>query len=899
MPVASFLASLVARCARRAPFVVLAFALLGLAGGFYASRHLGVTTDTDALFSSKLPWRQDQMAMHRLFPQFSNQLVVVIDARIPEEAEATAASLADALSRDHVHFSSVTRPDASPFLQRNGLLFLSTPSLTTFLNQTIDAQPFLGQLVADPSARGLLSALSLVALGVQHGQATLGQFAPALTGFERALHQAAAGHPQPLSWERLLGGSLSDEGGKYKFVLAQIHLNYGAVQPGGTGSTIIRAIAARLPYVAAGDARVRITGNVAIADEEFATVAKGALTGLIGSFLLVCLWLFLALQSWRLILPVAATLVLGLVLTATFAAIAVGTLNLISVAFAILFVGIAVDFAIQFTVRFRELSIGAKNIREALDRTARRVGVQILIAAAATASGFLAFTPTAFVGVASLGLIAGFGMLIAFVCTITFLPAALVLCRPRATRKEVGFRQLKRVDIIVGHSRIPIVGLCVALLLAGAAGTTRLTFDADPLHTKSQKQESIRTLDDLMHNPLTTPYTTDTLVGSAAQAAELARRFSALPLVQTAMSINSFVPADQPAKLALLADANSILAPTLDAPRTSGTPTAADLRMAITSTSAQIAQVAGKLKPTDPLALIGGDLARLRTQSDPALLAMNDALTRFLPMQLARLRLVLSATPVTLASIPPDVASGWVAPDGQYRVQATMKIANPHAADSDSKRLRDFAEQVRSVDPNAGGTVISILATTETILSAFQHAATYAVIAIAIILVVSLRRLLDAGCILASLLLSAALTVLVSIGAPLPLNFANIIALPLLLGVGVSFNIYFVMNWRAGETTRLASAAARAVIFSALTTGTAFGSLALSQHPGTASMGKLLLVSLGGTLFASLVFIPALLAMLSRSSQAPELGGIPMRAAAPPTRAQPPQLSATRSAGRR
>ena len=110
--------------------------------------------------------------------------------------------------------------------------------------------------------------------------------------------------------------------------------------------------------------------------------------------------------------------------------------------------------------------------------------------------------------------------------------------------------------------------------------------------------------------------------------------------------------------------------------------------------------------------------------------------------------------------------------------------------------------------------------------------------------------------------LSGALTLLVMVLLPLPLNYANIIALPLLLGVGVSFNIYFVMNWRDGLREMLASATARAVAFSALTTGTAFGSLAISEHPGTASMGSLLLISLGCTLAASLIFIPALLAAL-------------------------------------
>ncbi len=862
------LAAIVSRCARHARLVVLFYLLLAVAGAFYASSHLGVTTDTEKLFSDKLPWKQQELTYERLFPQFNDLLVVVIDAKIPEEAEATAAELAAKLAADGHVFRSVSRPDASPFLGKEGLLFLPTADLGHFLDQTTDSQPFIGQLVADPSARGILSALSLVALGVAHNQANPGQFGAALSGFETGLRDAADGRDAPLSWENLLGGSLAKQAGRFKFVLVQATLDYKAVSPGGAASDAIRAVARTLPFVQSGDARVRITGNVALADEEFASVAKGALTGLIGSFCLVVLWLFLALTSWRLILPVATTLVLGLVLTTAFASIAVGTLNLISVAFAILFVGIAVDFAIQFTVRFRELSLGAPDIDTALDATARRVGIQILIAAVATAFGFLAFTPTAFVGVASLGLIAGFGMVIAFVCTISFLPALLVLCRPRAARKEVGFRQLKRVDILIGRLRVPIVAICAALLVAGAVGVTKLHFDSDPLHTKNPNTESMRTLDDLMRNPLTTPYTTNTLEPSIEDAEVLKAKFEKLSLVQQAMDLASYVPEDQQNRLALLADANTILGPTLSAPRTSGPPSAADLRMAIRSAIAQIDPVLPKLAPHDPLAGIDADLHRLQSAPDARLLAMNVDLTRFLPDQLARLRLMLSAEPVTLGSIPPDISRDWVAHDGDrtlYRVEANEKMPEGvQPGDLTGALMAPFVNQIRSVAPHAGGSVVSIMSTTHTILSSFRHAALYAVMAIAVILLVSLRRLVDAGAILASLTLSAAVTVIVSVLLPLPLNFANIIALPLLLGVGVSFNIYFVMNWRAGESSRLASPTARAVIFSALTTGTAFGSLALSQHPGTASMGRLLLISLGGTLFASLVFIPALLAILSR-----------------------------------
>ena len=133
-------------------------------------------------------------------------------------------------------------------------------------------------------------------------------------------------------------------------------------------------------------------------------------------------------------------------------------------------------------------------------------------------------------------------------------------------------------------------------------------------------------------------------------------------------------------------------------------------------------------------------------------------------------------------------------------------------------------------------------------------------LAIAVLLLAILRHPREVALVMAALLLSALLTVVLMVALGLSLNFANIIALPLLQGVGVSFNIYFVMNWRAGSQAFLGTATARAILFSALTTATAFGSLALSGHPGTASMGVLLLLSLACTLVVTLVFVPALLA---------------------------------------
>ncbi len=853
MTLARLLALLAEHCRRRAALVVLAGLLLGALAGLAAATRLGVTTDTDALFDAALPWRQREIAMARAFPQFSDLLVAVVEGATPEEAEATAAALVVRLSADTPHFRFARWPDAAPFLQRHALLYLDEPDLTALLDQTIDAQPFLGQLASDPSARGLFATLALVAMGVDRGE-KLDSFRPALRGFAEALGHAAAGTPTPLSWQRLLGGSLADLAGPRRLVLAQARLDHGALEPGGRATASLRDAAASLAYVASGRASVRITGPVALADEEFATVAEGAEIGIIASSAMVLLWLILAVRSWRLIVPIVATLALGLVLTTGFAALVVGALNLISVAFAVLFVGIAVDFAIQFCVRYRERRLSTGNATLAMTATMQTVGPQILLAGLATAAGFLAFVPTSFRGVAELGLIAGVGMLVALACTLTFLPAMLTLLRPRGEAAEVGYRWAARAETRLLRVRVPIVVAFAVLCLAGAVVAPRIAFDSDPLNTKNPSTEAMTTLRALMDDPLASPYTADILVASPEAASALMARLRALPLAAEVVSLPSLVPADQAAKLPLIADAASILAATL-APRAAAAPvTPADLRLAIATARTEIERVLPRLPADDPLSAIAAALATLSTATDDRLMDTNAALTRFLPDQLDRLRRALEAGPVSLADIPPELAADWRLPDGRIRVQVSAK-----AAARDAAGLHAFVAQVRAVAPMAGGSAVTIVETADTIVEAFRTAAIGALAVIAVLLLALVRRPLDVALVLGALLASALLTVLVIVLLPLKLNFANIIALPLLLGVGVSFNIYFVMNWRAGERRFLGTATARAVLFSALTTATAFGSLAASGHPGTASMGALLLWSLAAAMLVTLVLLPVVL----------------------------------------
>jgi len=847
---------------RRAGWVVVAALLLAALGLWYSAAHLGVDTDTNDLFAKSLPWRQAQIAESKNFPQFDKLIVAVVRADTPEEADETAAALNTALNADHTAFHDSHFPGGEPFYGDEGLLLLPPAQLAKLLGQIVAAQPFLGQLAADPSSRGLFTGLGLIAQGAQYGQ-NLTPYNGALGAVADSLSQAASGHPQPLSWQALIGANM---GGNVDFVLAHPVLNQGSLQPGGAATAALRRIAAGLPDVASGRARVDYTGQIPLSDEEFASLTQGLVAGGIVSVVLIALWLFLALRSWRLILPILATLVLGLALTISFAALTIGVLNLISVAFAILFIGLAVDFAIQFCVRLRDVRHDVPELALAIEETARQAGGQIALAAAATACGFLAFSPTDFVGVAELGIIAGAGMGIAFACTITFLPALLRLTRPRPESVSIGLPMGARADFWLRRNHRGVLTGFAVLALAGLYAAATIGFDANPLDTKDPASESMRTLNKLLDNPQTNPFYADVLVPDLPAAAALSAKLSALPEVAGVISGAIFVPADQTQKLAMLSQAQTILAPTLAASSISAggpaTVTPQDIRVAMKLARDGILKAQAQLPKDSPLLAIAGSMTQLMGESDAQVMAMNAAITRFLPAELARLSASLTAQQITVQNLPPAVARDWFLPDGRVRVEAL-----PTGAAQTTAGLKKFANAVLAVAPDAGGPAISTIATARTILDSFREAAILATIAIAVILFLVFRNFRDMALVLATLALSALLTALFAKLAGLQINYANIIALPLLLGVGVSFNVYFVMNFRSGMRRFLASATAHAVLFSALTTGTAFGTLAASHDRGTASMGFLLLLSLMAVLIATFIFLPALLYSLPETQK--------------------------------
>ena len=273
---------------------------------------------------------------------------------------------------------------------------------------------------------------------------------------------------------------------------------------------------------------MRLTGSVALSDEEFATVADGAAVNGIVTLLLVVLVLWLALKNARLILAVFVNLLIGLLLTAAAGLWMVGALNLISVAFAVLFVGLGVDFGIQFCVRYRSERHACDEPDAALLTTARGMAGPLALAAAAIATAFYSFLPTAYLGLSELGLIAGTGIIIALATTLTLLPALLTVLKPPPEHLPIGYAALAPLDRFLERRRNWIVGTTIAATILGLPLLAGLRFDFNPLNLRAQDAESIATVLDLMNVPDTSPNTIDVLRGNLAEAAATAERLRGL-----------------------------------------------------------------------------------------------------------------------------------------------------------------------------------------------------------------------------------------------------------------------------------------------------------------------------------------------------------------------------------
>ncbi len=834
----------------------------------YTAGHLGINTDTEHMLSADLAWRRTYIDYEQAFPQYSNTLAVVIEGVTPELAEQAARSLAERLQKDVDLVEWVYRPGGGVFFEQHALLYLDTTELAELADNLTRIQPFLGKLNRDPSLRGLLT-LTATAIEAQ-GQPLDLDLAPILERLAGTLDANLAGRFKQLSWQALMLGRSATGDEKRRFLVVRPKLDYSRLLPAGPVIERIRGIARELRLDSAHGVRVRITGDLAMSYEELATLSRGAGSGSLVALVMVSIVLFAGLRSPRLVFASLVTLLVGLAWTAAFAAYAVGHLNLISIAFAVLYIGMGVDYAIHFCLRYRELVGQGKPPVTALHDSAGDVGGSLVLCALTTGIGFFAFVPTDFSGVSELGLISGTGMFISLVASLTVLPALLTLMPlpaplPQAAPAATG--HAAALGIAYPYRRAVLLAMLV-LGLGSLISVHWVSFDRNPLNLREPAAESVATYRDLLAESDTSPWSMVVVTQDAQEAAAVKARLNALELVDSTVSLQDFIPQDAAEKLLMIEELGLVLGLEFDAGDRVAPPSLREQRAAIRTLRRALE---GVLQDPEREPIHGSAqrlraaLQRLKTalageHAPPAgdvLRRLEHSLLSTLSDQLRLLHSALAAGRVEVSDLPPEVVERWRSADGRYRVEVF-----PRENLNDSQALRRFVAAVQSVAPNATDAPLINLESGNVVVRAFQQAFVSAVVLIALLLWLLLRRIRDVVMVLTPLLLASALTVMAMVVLGIPFNFANVITLPLLLGIGVDNGIHMVLRMRAAPPmtgTLLQTSTTRAMITSALTTICGFGTLAFSAHRGTASMGQVLSIGLALTLLSTLVVLPAML----------------------------------------
>ncbi len=837
--------------------VISALLLTGLSL-YYVKDNLGVNNNSAEMLSPDLPFQKNTKRLEQAFPQDAGTMIFVVDALTPEETALSASILSERLQTNNQYFSSSYIPEDNAFFRQQALLYLSIDELESLSTNLIEAQPFIGYLAQHYSLKGLLHILS-EALASE--ESVIGNSLPnLLNAISQSLQSTAQGNYQPISWQTILSpNKLTNK--TRRIVIAKPIKNFHAIMPAAAAIEKAREISQQIQTEFSG-VSIHITGETALEHEELESIGDGAVLSGIGSFLLVCILLYICLRSVKLLLATLLILLMGLSLTAGFAAVTIGHLNVISISFAALYIGLGVDFAIHVNLHYRDEIASKHNNDIAIQKTLQRLGFSLFLCAITTSIGFFTFVPTDYKGVSELGLISGASMFIALFLSLFVLPAFLKLFHLKnakilqdsehACMISFPFRYKKSIRI----SSI-LIGLACLFIIP------YITFDSNPVNMRNPKSPSVETFKRLLQSKTESPYVLYTLSDSLSSAQQLSEQLKQVATVHSTVNLESLLATEQEEKLYIIEDLNMMLGGQLQ--NFNAIPQASDTLVVLQDFSQLLSQQINQGANVDITLLqnlkmqVDAFIVSLQQQTDNTLaLTLDKSILGLLPYTMNTLNQSLTAYEFSLTDLPDIIRLQWLSPTGIYRTMVTPKQDLNIPAN-----LKQFAKDVHTVEPTATGLPIADLASGEAVVNAFQQAFSAAFIIISLFLIFILRSFKKAFLVMGPLSLAALLTCTVNVFLGIPFNFANIIALPLLLGMGVDSGIHIMhclhseQHHSSDKEEQQQNSTARGVMFSSITTMSSFVSLALIPHFGISSMGITLAVGISFMLLCTLVVLPA------------------------------------------
>jgi uncharacterized protein len=845
----------------RFPWVLLLSSFLFCGGtSYYVYQHLGINTNTSEMLSPDLPFQKNQKRIDKAFPQDAATLILIVEAQTPEETTIAASELQKRLSVQTDRFDSVSIPTDNAFFRQQALLYLEQSDLDTLAKKLTDAQPFIGHLAQNYHLGGLFEIISL-ALNEKDEELPM-DLNPLLVALDNNIYHQLIGKPERLSWQSLLAEDKLNTEANRTLVIAKPKLNFSSILPADAAQAstkeAVRGIMTDNPSV-----KIRITGETALEHDELESVTYGAQLAGILSLVLVFVVQWVGLRSLKLLSITYIVLVMGLIITAGFAAITVGHLNVISIAFATLYIGLGVDYAVHICLYYRERKARGYSNDQAIHHSLHGVGSSLFLCALTTALGFLAFIPTDYAGVSELGVISGGGIFIGLIISVTVLPAlfcVLPVNNPKPIHSKLTpkflvtfpFRHstaIRIVSILLG------IGACVVL--------TGLSFDSNPVNLRDPNSESVSSFKELLKSKNDSPFSLQTLANNLDEATSVATKMGQLPTVHEAITLADFVAKDQEDKLLTIEDLSLVLGNQLENFGKT-LPENSNQREALAKFNEELKKAIAEKSPNAPLAILQQLQQRVDTLIQQADKSTNPAesysrleknMLGLLPYTLDRLKTSMMASAFGIDDIPDYIRSHWLSADGLYKILIT-----PKEDLNDPDKQKAFVAEVQQVDNKVSGLPVANQASGDAVVKAFIQAFGSAFVAIVLVLLVIYRSVKQTALVILPLVLAALLTGATNVLLNNQFNFANIIALPLLLGLGIDSSILIMhrLHYNLSENENLLqSSTTRGIIFSSITTLCSFSSLSFTAHQGMASMGLLLSIGLFFTVICSLIVLPA------------------------------------------
>lgn len=855
----------------RSPVVVLLImALLTFFAIQYTANNLSINTDTAELIAPDAPFQQNRRNFEKAFSQDMHTLLLVVESDTPELTKAATKRLGRLLSTDKHTIQSVYIPNDNAFFNQNGLLYLDNDDLQTIASNLSQAQPFIGRITQQPNLTGFFSIFEDALTSTDKNQNLPTDLAALVDKVSSVLHKSVNGHTSLLSWQALIAEKklktpLSTKG----FIIILPTFDYTQIRPAELAINSIRQSIAQIQDPSLPNVKVWITGEVGLEDDELSGMSAGTFTASIFSIVLVCIILLIAYKSIIFTIATLLTLALGMVFCGAFAAFSVKELNLISVAFAVSNMGLGVEYAIHFCLRYRD------NLNHHVDRsravysTLMSTSPSLILCAGTTAIGLYAFIPTDYKGVSELGLLAGTSLFICLLVTLIVLPALLKVI-PMAmpvqtlTDKALISTLAEKIATATLHYAKPIVIITATVAAISIALVFKVQTDFNPINLRDPNTESVIAFKELTKDKETTPMTLTILAKNEAKARALQQQLATIASVDKTISLFDFIPTDQENKLLTIEDMTLTLGTTQTFPALKPDldpiPGITHLIKAIelalpTKTDAREIQSFSTFKKE-----LQDMLLELDTRQEPSrrdfIENIQTALLGTLPNVMNDLFTSFKASEVTLNDLPLDIKDRWLSKEGWYRIQIF-----PKKDLNDLSNLQQFITDVQAIAPETTDLPIMYWESMKEVIAAFQQAIVIALVTIALLLYVIRRNVIDTLLVMTPLLLAGLLTMASTVLTHTPINFANIIALPLLLGLGVDNGIHMVekLHHSLSDTQNIyQSSTARAMFYGALTTASSFAGLAFSPHQGIASMGLIITMGIFWIMVCTFIVLPAL-----------------------------------------